>query len=82
MLENSPVASFYRGHLGSDSLIGDLEARCVLPDLSGICMNIVFQPMKTKSELVLEAKSFWTRLFESRGLATRTPACYSYDSYL
>lgn len=82
MLENSPLASFYRGDLARASLIDDLEARCVLPDLSGICMNIVFQPMKAKSDLVLEAKSFWTGLFQSKGLETATPACFSYDAYL
>lgn len=82
MLENSPVASFYQGHLERDSLIDDLEARCALPDLSGICMNIVFQPMKKKSELVLEAKSFWISFLESKGLATTAPACFSYESYL
>ena len=81
MLENSPVANFYR-QPDRDSLTEDLNAHCTLPDLSGICMNIVFQPVKEKSVLILEAKSFWISFLESRGLPTTAPSCFSYESYL
>jgi hypothetical protein len=82
MLENSPIGSFYQGQLNPTRLANALDSSCQLPDLSKTCVNIVFQPVKRKSELVLEAKSFWTRFFESKGLSTTDPSCFSYESYL
>lgn len=81
MLENSPAGSFYQGP-DPAALARALESRCELPDLSKTCINIVFQPVKRKSALVLEAKSFWTEFLESKGLATNDPSCFSYESYL
>jgi hypothetical protein len=82
MLENSPMGSFYQGQFNATSLAAALDAGCALPDLSRTCVNIVFQPLKKKSALVLEARSFWTTFLESKGLATNDPSCFSYESYL
>jgi hypothetical protein len=82
MLENSPVGSFYQGQFNATTMAGALDTRCELPDLSKTCVNIVFQPVKRKSALVLEAKSFWTAFLEGKGLETADPSCFSYESYL